>query len=70
MEKEDGFFCATCKARQKAVKHLRIFRCPKILVLHLKRFRRARLGLGRAVCACRGPYLTGCTQRRFARRPA
>lgn len=38
LEKDDGFFCATCKARQKAVKHLRVFRCPKILVLHLKRF--------------------------------
>lgn len=49
LEKEDGFFCATCKQRQKAVKHLRIYRCPKILVLHLKRFRRATgEGLARA----------------------
>ncbi|KAI8821395.1 uncharacterized protein EV422DRAFT_40737 [Fimicolochytrium jonesii] len=36
---EDLYSCANCKARRVASKTLKVYRCPEILVLHLKRFK-------------------------------
>ncbi len=35
---DDAPYCSQCKANCRATKHLSLFRVPKILVLHLKRF--------------------------------
>ncbi|KAJ3097936.1 Ubiquitin carboxyl-terminal hydrolase 21 [Phlyctochytrium bullatum] len=35
---EELYKCAGCKSNQKASKSLRLYRCPEVLVLHLKRF--------------------------------
>ncbi|KAJ3327076.1 Ubiquitin carboxyl-terminal hydrolase 21 [Blyttiomyces sp. JEL0837] len=35
---DELYKCNNCKAKQKASKSLRLYRCPEILVLHLKRF--------------------------------
>ncbi|TPX70604.1 hypothetical protein SpCBS45565_g01590 [Spizellomyces sp. 'palustris'] len=35
---EEPYKCDNCKSHQKASKSLKLYRCPEILVLHLKRF--------------------------------
>ncbi|KAI9105652.1 hypothetical protein DFS34DRAFT_21539 [Phlyctochytrium arcticum] len=35
---DDAYKCEGCNTRQQASKSLRLYRCPEILVLHLKRF--------------------------------
>jgi ubiquitin carboxyl-terminal hydrolase 4/11/15 len=36
--KDDAWYCPSCKAFQQASKQLDVFRCPEILIIHLKRF--------------------------------
>jgi ubiquitin C-terminal hydrolase len=38
LDGENMYHCATCDCRRIASKQLRVVRCPKILVLHIKRF--------------------------------
>jgi hypothetical protein len=39
LEKENSWFCSTCKKHQEAYKRLEIFRVPNILIIQLKRFK-------------------------------
>jgi uncharacterized UBP type Zn finger protein len=39
LEKENSWFCSTCKTHQEAYKRLEIFRVPNILIIQLKRFK-------------------------------
>jgi len=39
LEKDNSWFCSTCKKHQEAYKKLEIFRAPNILIIQLKRFK-------------------------------
>lgn len=39
LDGDDMFVCEFCKVKRKGKKRLCIFKCPKILVVHIKRFR-------------------------------
>lgn len=39
LDKENTWYCAKCKEHVKAIKKLQIYRAPKVLILHLKRFK-------------------------------
>ena len=39
LEKENSWYCSTCKSHQEAYKKLEIFRAPNILIVQLKRFK-------------------------------
>ncbi|EKX47957.1 hypothetical protein GUITHDRAFT_106044 [Guillardia theta CCMP2712] len=38
LEGNEMYYCSRCKKHQVAIKEMKIFRCPLVLVLHLKRF--------------------------------
>jgi len=46
LKKTDGYRCERCKRVVKATKQLQIYRLPKVLIVHLKRFSSSS-GLGR-----------------------
>jgi hypothetical protein len=39
LEKDNSWYCSKCKKHQESLKKIDIYRFPKILILHLKRFR-------------------------------
>jgi len=38
LSKNDAWYCSKCKDFQQATKKLDLYRCPEILIIHLKRF--------------------------------
>lgn len=47
--KSNAWYCATCKAHVLASKKLDLWRCPEVLIVHLKRFSGNRQKIGRLV---------------------
>ena len=42
LDKEEKWFCPKCKEFQESIKKIDIWKCPNILVVHLKRFKYTR----------------------------
>ena len=42
LENDEKWFCPKCKQFQNSTKKMEIWKCPNILVVHLKRFRYTR----------------------------
>jgi hypothetical protein len=43
LEKENAWFCSTCKEHKQATKTMAIYKAPKYLIMHLKRFKTTRM---------------------------
>lgn len=44
LDKENEWFCNKCKGHKQATKKMELYKLPEILILHLKRFKTARIG--------------------------
>ncbi len=38
LKENDAYYCSNCKTHRSVTKEISLYRCPKVLVLHLKRF--------------------------------
>lgn len=62
LEPDEAWLCPHCNSRQQGVAQLSLWSCPKVLVIHLKRFQQERGKLGTPVeiplqCLDLSPYL-------------
>ena len=43
LEKGNEWYCSKCKEHKQASKKMELYKCPEILILHLKRFKTSRI---------------------------